>query len=174
MKILSSTCIDIKSFCYNFDAALINSVQGITALTNENKIIMYAVTPKRLEQLLKLEKSIPNPVDIHTVKKNNKNSLSVFSHPIGKFKMYDTWKPDVDFLKLAAIWGIPLYSSVTSSELASFISYWKAEERIFYHIQWQQKLARNVQLNRINNKLYLKNINNFNEPDPYIPDGFRG
>ena len=58
------------------------------------------------------------------------------------------WQPDADFQRQAAIWGVALSEPVTPAELAAFVAYWQAEGRLFHHVQWQQKLARSVQMNR--------------------------
>ncbi|VTP63555.1 Primosomal protein I [Leclercia adecarboxylata] len=53
--------------------------------------------------------------------------------------------------------------------------YWQAEGKVFHHIQWQQKLARSVQINRPSNGAQSKrDVNAFSEPDKQIPHGFRG
>lgn len=42
--------------------------------------------------------------------------------------------------------GIALSQPVTPEELAAFVAYWQAEGKVFHHVQWQQKLARSVQI----------------------------
>ncbi|EIC0021669.1 primosomal protein DnaI, partial [Salmonella enterica subsp. enterica serovar Infantis] len=50
-----------------------------------------------------------------------------------------------------------------------------AEGKVFHHIQWQQKLARSVQISRSSNGgMPQRDINSVSEPDNHIPPGFRG
>lgn len=94
----------------------------------------------------------------------------------GKFQMHDSWKPEQEFTKRAALWGIVLSKPVTDCELADFITYWKAEGKAFHHDQWQQKLARSVQQSRARPaaRQPQRDINAVPEPDRAIPEGFRG
>ncbi|MBC7175613.1 MAG: primosomal protein DnaT, partial [Klebsiella pneumoniae] len=95
--------------------------------------------------------------------------------PMGKFAMYAGWQPDADFQCLAALWGIALSQPVTPEELAAFVAYWQAEGKVFHHVQWQQKLARSVQISRASNGGQPKrDVNSVSEPDSHIPRGFRG
>ncbi|HAU5500966.1 TPA: primosomal protein [Cronobacter sakazakii] len=97
------------------------------------------------------------------------------STPPGKFTITKYWKPDPDFRKQAALWGIALGSDVTPQELASFIAYWQAEGKAFHHVQWQQKLARNVQQTRAKGSgRTVRDVNAIPEPDNAIPPGFSG
>lgn len=65
--------------------------------------------------------------------------------------------------------------AVTTEELASFIAYWQAEGKVFHHVQWQQKLARSLQIGRASNGgLPKRDVNTVSEPDSQIPPGFRG
>ncbi len=60
-------------------------------------------------------------------------------------------------------------------ELAAFVAYWQAEGKVFHHVQWQQKLARSVQISRASNGGQPKrDVNSVSEPDSHIPRGFRG
>ncbi|EAA0501768.1 Pyocin large subunit [Salmonella enterica] len=94
---------------------------------------------------------------------------------LGKFTMPDSWTPDPDFTKRAALWGVNLKTDVTPFELADFITYWKAEGKAFHHDQWQQKLARSVQLSRTKPaRTQQRDVNAVPEPDSEIPPGFRG
>ena len=44
-----------------------------------------------------------------------------------------------------------------------------------HHVQWQQKLARSVQISRASNGGQPKrDVNSVSEPDSHIPRGFRG
>ncbi|HFI7734329.1 TPA: DnaT-like ssDNA-binding domain-containing protein [Escherichia coli] len=94
----------------------------------------------------------------------------------GKFQMHDNWKPDPQFTRRASQWGINLKTDITPFELADFITYWKAEGKAFHHDQWQQKLARSVQLSRTRPvaQQQRRDINDVPEPDKTIPEGFRG
>ncbi|HCB3266975.1 TPA: Pyocin large subunit [Citrobacter amalonaticus] len=95
--------------------------------------------------------------------------------PIGKFSMHENWTPDPDLTKRSALWGVNLKSDVTPFELADFITYWKAEGKAFHHDQWQQKLARSVQLSRTKPaRTQQRDVNAVPEPDSEIPPGFRG
>lgn len=68
-----------------------------------------------------------------------------------------------------------LSEPVTAAELAAFVAYWQAEGRLFHHVQWQQKLARSVQMNRAANGGQPKrDITQISNTDYDIPDGFRG
>ncbi|MCS5945841.1 primosomal protein DnaI [Klebsiella variicola subsp. variicola] len=79
------------------------------------------------------------------------------------------------FQRLAALWGIALSQPVTPEELAAFVAYWQAEGKVFHHVQWQQKLARSVQISRASNGGQPKrDVNSVSEPDSHIPRGFRG
>ncbi len=67
-----------------------------------------------------------------------------------------------------------LREPVTTEELASFIAYWQAEGKVFHHVQWQQKLARSLQIGRASNGgLPKRDVNTVSEPDSQIPPGFR-
>ncbi len=64
---------------------------------------------------------------------------------------------------------------MTPAELATFVAYWQAEGRPFHHVQWQQKLARSVQMHRAGNGGQPKrDITRIDNTDYDIPDGFRG
>ncbi|MBK4765027.1 MAG: primosomal protein DnaT [Pantoea sp. Brub] len=177
IKILTSTLIDLNTFCQNPIVSLEEADKGILAILENNKPVMYAVTPKRLANLIKLEKLIIKPNDL-VVNNNYKhlNNKHIFK-PIGKYAMYNGWKPDIDFINKAAIWGITIKKPITESELAMFISYWLAEGSIYHHIQWQQKLARNLQTSRLyDNKIEKKHDIDKKILKVYhkIPKGFRG
>ena len=90
--------------------------------------------------------------------------------PMGKFAMYPDWQPDTDFIRQAALWGVALREPVAAEELASFIAYWQAEGKVFHHVQWQQKLARSLQIGRASNGgLPKRDVNTVSEPDSQIP-----
>ena len=89
--------------------------------------------------------------------------------------MYAHWHPEKNFQRTAALWGIFLKEPVTPEELTCFITYWQAEGKIFHHVQWQQKLARSVQIKRANNNnVTYRDINLSSNPDDKIPEGFQG
>ncbi|QCI24144.1 primosomal protein DnaT [Buchnera aphidicola (Muscaphis stroyani)] len=164
MKILVSDGIDFKFFCKNPINILKKSENGAVAVFENNSPIFYAVSSDFLEKLFNQEHYIK---DQKIEKKNNK---------IKKFAMHKKWIPDSDFIQQSALWGIILKEEVQSYELASFIAYWQAEGCFFYHIQWQQKLARSLQNSRsLNYKLKKqRDITHIPVPDKTIPDGFRG
>ncbi|PPI86292.1 primosomal protein DnaT [Candidatus Pantoea edessiphila] len=174
-KILTPKIISLSSFCQNPINSLKDSDTGILAILQNYTPVMYAITPERLTQLLALENRFKqkNNILMKSSFYNNLN-LNTFT-PIGKYAMYDGWKPDSDFIRQAAIWGIPLNKSVTNTELSAFTSYWHAEGSLFHHVQWQQKLARHLQMTRTNNFDKSKNnITQLPNSNFNIPEGFRG
>ncbi|PPI88346.1 primosomal protein DnaT [Candidatus Pantoea edessiphila] len=175
-KILSSTIISLSSFCQNPVNSLRKSEKGILTILKNYHPVMYAITPKRLAELLNLEAM--SKQNNNMLIDNNFNNYKINSDiytPIGKYAMYDGWKPDNDFIRQAAIWGITLNKPVTSAELSIFISYWNAEGSLFHHVQWQQKLARSLQISRANNFDKQKNhIIQLTNQNLNIPEGFRG
>ncbi|HMI76790.1 MAG TPA: primosomal protein DnaT [Buchnera sp. (in: enterobacteria)] len=180
IKILVPTVITLSNFQNDPIKALNSAKEGAIAIFQNNIPIMYAITPNLLNQLFSvnniLKEKTKKIIKTNLIsKKNNKKKFSSVKIPIGKFQMHKEWKPDDDFLKQAAIWGIILNTPITITELALFITYWEAEGRFFHHIQWQQKLARSIQHIRIINSTYNKrDINDLPKPDQHIPDGFRG
>lgn len=66
----------------------------------------------------------------------------------GKFVMFDEWEPDCDFLRKSAFWGHVLTESVKPTELAEFITYWKAEGKAKHHEQWEMALAKSIKFQR--------------------------
>ena len=65
--------------------------------------------------------------------------------PIGKFSMFEGWKPSDDFVMRARLWGYALsQDGYQKTELAEFVTYWQAEGKVFEHVQWEQKLARSL------------------------------
>ena len=110
--------------------------------------------------------------------KSTDGTVAVFANNAPAFyalTMYAGWQPDADFQRLAALWGIALSQPVTPEELAAFVAYWQAEGKVFHHVQWQQKLARSVQISRASNGGQPKrDVNSVSEPDSHIPRGFRG
>ncbi|MCW5196839.1 primosomal protein DnaT [Buchnera aphidicola (Pemphigus obesinymphae)] len=174
IKILVPTATNLTNFKKDPISALSSAKEGALAILQNNIPIMYAVTPSFLNKLFSINNLFQEQKK-NIVKKNIINKTYSKNVPMGKFTMYQEWKPDPDFLKQAAIWGITLHSPISHSELALFISYWQAEGKFFHHVQWQQKLARSVQQSRILNTIYKKrNINDLPKPDKKTPEGFRG
>ena len=84
----------------------------------------------------------------------------------------------------------PAFYAVTPARLAELLAleeklarpgsdvaldYWQAEGKVFHHVQWQQKLARSLQIGRASNGgLPKRDVNTVSEPDSQIPPGFRG
>lgn len=70
------------------------------------------------------------------------------SQLIGKFAMHMGWQPSDDFEKRAALWGYPMPEGINRSNwqtaLINFITFWQAEGKVFHHVQWEQKLARQL------------------------------
>ncbi|CDG95821.1 primosomal protein DnaT [Xenorhabdus bovienii] len=179
MKILASNLIGLEAFCCNPVNTLASVEHGTVAVFDNNQPVFYVVTPERLAQLLEYEAVAISPrsdikLDDELIDFDMDSPVNPFI-PRGKFRMYEGWQPDNDFVRLAAVWGIILTSPVTSAELASFITYWKTEGKFFYHTQWLQKLARSIQQGRMLQGGQLKrDLNHTPEPDQSIPDGFRG
>ncbi len=177
-KILTSDVIGIDAFCQDPDAALASSGQGAVAVFNNNAPAFYALTAGRLAELLALEARLKRPASDVTLEETlfeEKPAAAAIAPPMGKFAMYPDWQPDPEFQRLAALWGIMLREPVTQQELASFVTYWQAEGKVFHHVQWQQKLARSVQISRAaNGGAPRRDVNAVSQPDDNIPDGFRG
>lgn len=95
----------------------------------------------------------------------------------GKFAMFDDWQPDPDLVRRAAIWGISLKTPPQATEIAEFVTYWKAEGKFFAQAQWEQKLARNVQQRRSRTVTYSapqkRDIHDFGSMSYETPEGFR-
>lgn len=179
VKILTSTIIGLEAFRQQPLAALASAEQGAVAVFDNNAPVMYALTPERLAELLAIEAAAQQTrSDVALEESLFDDDLAhpeAIPLPAGKFAMYQGWQPDSDFVRLAAVWGVALTAPVTPAELASFVAYWQAEGRVFHHVQWQQKLARSIQLSRASGAGQQKrDINHFPEPDQSIPDGFRG
>ncbi|MCU5772326.1 primosomal protein DnaT [Erwiniaceae bacterium BAC15a-03b] len=179
VKILTSTIIGLDAFRQHPLAALASAEQGAVAVFDNNAPVMYAVTPDRLAQLLAIEAASSQArSDVALEESLFDDDLAhpeAIPVPGGKFALYQGWQPDADFVRLAAVWGVALSSAVTPAELASFVSYWQAEGRMFHHVQWQQKLARSIQLSRAaSGGQQKRDLNHLPEPDQSIPDGFRG
>lgn len=175
VKILTSTLVGMDGFCRDPIVALLQANNGTLAVLHHNAPAFYALTPQRLAQLLALEVAAQKPNDVSLDESLFHSESAPPIKQAGKFSMYHGWQPDDDFQCQAAIWGMALIKPVTSSELSAFIAYWQAEGRLFHHVQWQQKLARSVQMHRGANCGHLKrDITQINNIDYDIPDGFRG
>ncbi|ERK17068.1 MAG: primosomal protein DnaT [Pantoea sp.] len=175
VKILTSTLVGLDGFCHDPIAVLQQAENGTLAVLQHNAPAFYALTPQRLAQLLALEAAAQQPNDVTLDDSLFDTPLAPIATPVGKFAMYAGWQPDADFQRQAAIWGVALSEPVTAAELATFVAYWQAEGRLFHHVQWQQKLARSVQMNRAANGGQPKrDITQISNTDYDIPDGFRG
>ncbi|MBK4715652.1 MULTISPECIES: primosomal protein DnaT [Tenebrionibacter/Tenebrionicola group] len=177
VKILSPDVTGIDAFYRDPAGVLAASATGTVAVFDNNMPTFYAITPTRLAELLALEAKQARPatdVMLEAALYHDAPSPDC-APPLGKFSMYPGWRPDDDFQRMAALWGMALKDPVTPEELASFIAYWQAEGKVFHHIQWQQKLARSVQTGRAaNGGLTPRDVNALSQPDSCIPDGFRG
>ena len=174
-KILTSTLIGLDAFRQDPLAALQQAEKGTLAVLDNYAPVMYAITPARLAELLALEAATRQPNDVALDDSLYDDAPAAIHTPAGKFAMYQGWQPDADFTRQAAIWGVALSEPVTPGELAAFVAYWQAEGRMFHHVQWQQKLARSIQMNRAANGGQPKrDITQLPDPDRTIPDGFRG
>ncbi|MEY8711173.1 primosomal protein DnaT [Mangrovibacter phragmitis] len=178
-RTLTPDVIGLDQFNDDPLSALKQAENGAIAVFHNNRPAFYALTPQRLAALLALEAAQQQPVPQADITLDD----SLFSDaplptgpvPLGKFAMYSGWAPDADFLRQAALWGIILATPVAAEELAAFTSYWQAEGKVFHHIQWQQKLARHLQISRqANGNTARRDISQISRPDESIPDGFRG
>lgn len=175
VKILASSIIGIEQFCEAPLTALDNAVKGTLAVCENNKPVMYAVSSARLSELLTAEAQCKRQAAIALDAQFFDEPDMPVSAPSGKFALYSEWQPDPDFLRQAALWGIALHEPVTSEELAAFIAYWQAEGRVFHQVQWQQKLARHLQVSRRSPTTSVRrDVTQVAEPDNQIPSGFRG
>ncbi|MGL4428560.1 MAG: primosomal protein DnaT [Silvania sp.] len=176
-RILTTSIAGIDAFMRDPRSVLANAEGGTVAVFADNAPAFYAITPQRLAQLLETEARLTRPasdVALDTKFFDEPTNMPV-AVPMGKFAMYAGWQPDADFQRQAALWGIALTQPVAPEELAAFTAYWQAEGKVFHHVQWQQKLARSVQINRASSGGQQKrDVNSFSEPDKQIPNGFRG
>ncbi|POP45672.1 primosomal protein DnaT [Superficieibacter electus] len=176
-RILTPDVIGIDAFMHNYASVLAQAEGQAVAVFANNAPAFYALSPARLAQLLALEAKLARPGSDVTLDERlyEEPASAPVAVPMGKFAMYPDWQPDADFQRLAALWGIALTQPVTAEELAAFTAYWQAEGRVFHHVQWQQKLARSVQISRASGGSATKrDINSLSEPDDQIPPGFRG
>ncbi|QFQ32771.1 primosomal protein DnaI [Buchnera aphidicola (Aphis fabae)] len=163
MKILVSKNINLDLFCKNPLQIIKTTKNGTLSISKNKKILFYVITPSVLKKIFDLEYNFEN--------KNTKQEEKIKQ----KFSMHSKWTPDKDFVRKAALWGIILEKEASKYELSAFISYWEAEGCFFYHVQWEQKLARSLQRVRSFNLLKKqKDITYIPVPDQKIPDGFRG
>lgn len=176
-RLLTTSVAGIDAFVRDPRGILTKADGGTLAVFADNAPAFYAITPERLAQLLDIEARLSRPVsdvalDTQFFEEPTSAPIAV---PMGKFAMYSGWQPDADFQRQAALWGIALTQTATPEELAAFVAYWQAEGKVFHHVQWQQKLARSIQINRASNGGQPKrDINTISEPDNQIPPGFRG
>lgn len=176
-RLLTTSVAGIDAFVRDPRGILTKADGGTLAVFADNAPAFYAITPERLAQLLDIEARLSRPVsdvalDTQFFEEPTSAPVAV---PMGKFAMYSGWQPDADFQRQAALWGIALTQTATPEELAAFVAYWQAEGKVFHHVQWQQKLARSIQINRASNGGQPKrDINTISEPDNQIPQGFRG
>ncbi|WP_436859208.1 primosomal protein DnaT [Citrobacter tructae] len=176
-RILTPDVIGIDALVDDHQSVLAKSEGGAVAVFANNVPAFYAVTPARLAELLALEEKLARPGSDITLDAQfyDEPQPSPVAIPLGKFAMYPDWQPDADFQRQAALWGVALKEPVTAEELASFVAYWHAEGKVFHHVQWQQKLARSLQISRSSNGgLPKRDVNTVSEPDNQIPPGFRG
>lgn len=152
-RILTPDVIGIDALVDDHQTVLAKSEGGAVAVFANNVPAFYAVTPARLAELLALEEKLARPGSDITLDAQfyDEPQPSPVAIPLGKFAMYPDWQPDADFQRQAALWGVALKEPVTAEELASFVAYWHAEGKVFHHVQWQQKLARSVQISRSSN-----------------------
>ncbi|XTZ37809.1 primosomal protein DnaT [Salmonella enterica] len=176
-RILTSDVIGIDEFMREHANILARTEGGAIAVFANNRPAFYAVSQQRLEALLALESRLAQPASDVALDTQfyDEPAEAPVNIPMGKFAMYPGWQPDPDFQRLAGLWGIALAQPATPEELASFIAYWQAEGKVFHHVQWQQKLARSLQIGRASQSTTAKrDINALSEPDNQIPPGFRG
>lgn len=176
-RILTSSVTGIDALVENHATLLSQAEGGIVAVFANNAPAFYAITPARLAQLLALESQLARPGSDVSLDEQlfEEPAVAPVAVPMGKFAMYPDWQPDADFQRLAALWGIALAQPATPEELAAFVAYWQAEGKVFHHVQWQQKLARSLQIQRASTGGQAKrDINTLSAIDTQIPPGFRG
>ena len=157
-RVLTPDVVGIDALVHDHQTVLAKAEGGVVAVFANNAPAFYAVTPARLAELLALEEKLARPgsdvaLDDQLYQEPQAAPVAV---PM-------------------ALWGVALREPVTTEELASFIAYWQAEGKVFHHVQWQQKLARSLQIGRASNGgLPKRDVNTVSEPDSQIPPGFRG
>ncbi|AXZ02364.1 DnaT-like ssDNA-binding domain-containing protein [Escherichia coli] len=111
--------------------------------------------------------SVPHDPDANNAVMNN------FVPPggpgqLGKFVMHEQWQPSDDFLRKSSLQGIYLDSLPTAQELAEFRIYWMAEGKAYHQAQWEQKLARRLQISRQKQStLPDNNVPHWNSPEAW-------
>ena len=176
-RVLTPDVVGIDALVHDHQTVLAKAEGGMVAVFANNAPAFYAVTPARLAELLALEEKLARPgsdiaLDDQLYQEPQTAPVAV---PMGKFAMYPDWRPDADFTRQAALWGVALREPATAEELASFIAYWQADGTVCHHAQWQQKLSRSLQIGRASNGGPAKrDVNTVSEPDSQIPPGFRG
>ncbi|EIG3058960.1 DnaT-like ssDNA-binding domain-containing protein [Escherichia coli] len=87
---------------------------------------------------------------------------------LGKFVMHEQWQPSDDFLRKSSLQRIYLDSLPTAQELAEFRIYWMAEGKAYHQAQWEQKLARRLQISRQKQStLPDNNVPHWNSPEAW-------
>ncbi|PJX05643.1 DnaT-like ssDNA-binding domain-containing protein [Escherichia coli] len=87
---------------------------------------------------------------------------------LGKFVMHEQWQPSDDFLRRSSLQGIYLDSLPTAQELVEFRIYWMAEGKAYHQAQWEQKLARRLQISRQKQStLPDNNVPHWNSPEAW-------
>ncbi|EJY9779283.1 helix-turn-helix domain-containing protein [Escherichia coli] len=87
---------------------------------------------------------------------------------LGKFVMHEQWQPSDDFLRKSSLQGIYLDSLPTAQELAEFRIYWMAEGKAYHQAQWEQKLARRLQISRQKQSTFPdNNVPHWNSPEAW-------
>ncbi|EPG4899677.1 TPA: helix-turn-helix domain-containing protein [Escherichia coli] len=87
---------------------------------------------------------------------------------LGKFVMHEQWQPSDDFLRKSSLQGIYMDSLPTAQELAEFRIYWMAEGKAYHQAQWEQKLARRLQISRQKQStLPDNNVPHWNSPEAW-------
>ncbi|HHK9258496.1 TPA: DnaT-like ssDNA-binding domain-containing protein [Escherichia coli] len=87
---------------------------------------------------------------------------------LGKFVMHEQWQPSDDFLRKSSLQGIYLDSLPMAQELAEFRIYWMAEGKAYHQAQWEQKLARRLQISRQKQStLPDNNVPHWNSPEAW-------
>ncbi|EFM1458171.1 helix-turn-helix domain-containing protein [Escherichia coli] len=119
------------------------------------------------ESRTKTGDSVPHDPGANNAVMNN------FVHPggpgqLGKFVMHEQWQPSDDFLRKSSLQGIYLDSLPTAQELAEFRIYWMAEGKAYHQAQWEQKLARRLQISRQKlSTLPDNNVPHWNSPEAW-------
>lgn len=119
------------------------------------------------------ESSTKNGDSVHHDPGANNAVMNNFVPPggpgqLGKFVMHEQWQPSDDFLRKSSLQGIYLDSLPTAQELAEFRIYWMAEGKAYHQAQWEQKLARRLQISRQKQStLPDNNVPHWNSPEAW-------